>query len=93
MAKLFHALMKERKSFISVHLMSALTSLDREHFDPLTKIVSYSIIYGLMVKILWSQTCSLQNQETNKFEECQCKYKLRNYNINTMEYWIYFELV
>ena len=50
MAKLFHALMKERKSFISVHLKSALTSLDREHFDPLTKIVSYSIIYGLMVK-------------------------------------------
>ena len=48
MAKLFHALMKERKSFISVHLMSALTSLDREHFDPLTKIVSYSIIYGLI---------------------------------------------
>ena len=82
MAKLFHALMKERKSFISVHLMSALTSLDREHFDPLTnpdKGCPYQIwSHG---EILWSQTCSLQNQETNKFEECQ--YKLQNYKTIT----------
>ena len=64
--------MKERKSFISVHLKSALTSLDREHFDPLTKIVSY-IIYGLMVKY-----CGVR--------PVHCKIKkltnLKNVNIN-----------
>ena len=53
-----------------------------------TLIKGVRIRYGLMVNIVESDLFTA-NQETNKFEECQ--YKLQNYNINTMKYWIYFE--
>jgi len=71
--------------------MSALTSLDREHFDPLTnpdKGCPYQIwSHG---EILWSQTCSLQIKKLTNLKNVNINYTTK-YNMNTMKYWIYFE--